>query len=92
MNESTQDKLIPGEPLIYERTDGVVYARYRDPPHNTIPRWIIGGDPDAVNRAQGCLFSYSEWQDMMRIAEKNYTLKTQMQKLLDIYYVVKDVE
>lgn len=92
MNESTQDKLIPGEPLIYERTDGVVYARYRDPPHNTIPRWIIGGDPDAVNRAQGCLFSYSEWQDMMHIAEKNYTLKTQMQKLLDIYYVVKDVE
>lgn len=41
--------LIPGQSLIYERVDGVVYARYRDPPHNTIPRWIVGGDPDALN-------------------------------------------
>lgn len=84
--------LIPNQALIYERADGVVYARYRDPPHNTIPRWIIGGEPSAVNRAQGCLFSYSDWQDMMRIAETNYTLKTQVQKLLDIYYIVRDEE
>ena len=82
--------LRPNEALIYERADGVVYARYRDPPHNTIPRWIVGGEPDAVNYAQGCLFSYSEWQDMMRIAANNITLKKQMQKLLDIYYIVKD--
>lgn len=86
----SQNKLIPGQSLIYERADGVTYARYRDPPHNKIPRWIIGGDPDAVNRAQGCLFSYSEWQDMMLIAEKNHTLKKHMQKLLDIYYIVKE--
>ena len=85
-------KMIPGEALIYERADGVVYARYRDPPNNNLPRWIVGGEPGAVNRAQGCLFSYSEWQDMMRIAETNHTLKTQMQKLLDIYYIVKDNE
>lgn len=84
--------LKPGEALIYERSDGVVYARYRDPPFNKLDRWIVGGESSAVNRAQGCLFSYSEWEDMMRIAEKNYTLKTQMQKLLDIYYIVKDDE
>lgn len=41
--------LIPGQSLIYERVDGVVYARYRDPPHNTVPRWIVGGDPDALD-------------------------------------------
>jgi hypothetical protein len=82
--------LIPEQPLIYERADGVVYARYRDPPYNTKPRWIVGGDPEAVNRAQGNLFSYSDWQDMMRIAETNYTLKTQIQKLLDIYYIVRN--
>ena len=86
--QDSQPKLIPGEPLIYERVNGVVYAKYRDKPE--IQRWIIGGDADAVNRAQGCLFSYSEWQDMMRIAKDNHTLKTQMQKLLDIYYIVKD--
>ena len=32
--------LLKGEPLIYERANGVVYARYRDPPHNKIPKWI----------------------------------------------------
>lgn len=83
-------KLIPGETIVYEHVDGVVYAQYRDPPHSTLPRWIIGGDPRAVNRAQGNLFSYSDYQDMMRLAEHNETLKKQMQKLLDIYYIVKD--
>lgn len=80
--------LIPGEPLIYERVDNVVYARYAN--RFDIPRWIIGGDSNAVNHAQGNLFSYSDWQDMIRIAENNHTLKTQIQKLLDIYYIVKD--
>jgi lysyl-tRNA synthetase class I len=83
--------LIPGQALIYERANGVVYARYRDPPYNEMyERWIIGGDPEAVNKATGNLFSYSEWQDMMRIAKDNHTLRTQMKKLLDIYYIVKD--
>ena len=80
--------LIPHAALIYERSNGVVYARYRDRPE--IKRWIIGGDPDAVNRAEGNLFSYSDWQDMMRLSETNHTLKTQIQKLLDIYYIIKD--
>lgn len=83
--------LIPGQALIYESYNGVVYARYRDPPYNTMyDRWIIGGDPDAVNRATGNLFGWSEWQDMMRIAENNETLKKQIDKLLDIYYILKD--
>ena len=83
--------LIPGQPLIYERVDGVVYARYRDPPYNEMyERWIIGGDSEAINRTKGNLFSYSEWQDMMRIAETNTTLKSQMKKLLHIYYILKD--
>jgi lysyl-tRNA synthetase class I len=85
--------LIPGQALIYERANGVVYARYRDPPYNTMyERWIIGGDPEAVSKATGNLLSYSEWQDMMRVANDNHTLRTQMKKLLDIYYIVKDDE
>ena len=83
--------LIPGQALVYERANGVVYARYRDPPYNEMyERWIIGGDADAVSRASGDMFSWSEWQDMIRLAETNHTLKTQMKKLLDIYYIVKD--
>ena len=86
----SRSKLIPGEALIYTRANGVVYANYRDPPHNKIPKWIIGGEPDALNKEQGCLFSYSEWQDMMIIATENKTLKSQMQKLLNLYYLIKE--
>lgn len=81
-------KMLPNEPLIYERVDGVVYARYAN--RSDIPRWIIGGDPEAVSKATGNLFSYSDYQDMMRIAQTNETLKIQMKKLLDIYYLVRD--
>ena len=85
-------KLIPGQSLIYERADGVTYARYRDPPHNKIPRWIVGGEPEGVSKAQGNLFSYSEWQEMMELAKKYPTLKSQMQKLVTTYYIVKDTK
>ena len=83
-------KLIPGEALIYERADDVLYARYRDPPHNRIPRWIVGGDADGVSRAQGNLFSYSQWQEMMDLAKEYPTLKKQLQAAVTTYYIVKD--
>ena len=81
-------KLIPNEALIYERSDGVVYAHYRDKPE--IPRWIIGGDPGAVARAQGELLDYGEWQNMCQLATQNTTLKKLMDKLVTTYYMVKD--
>ena len=83
-------KLIPGEALIYERSDGVVYARYRDPPHNTVPRWIIGGDPAAVARAQGDMLNYSDWQDMCRLAQEHPTLEKLLDQIVTTYYIVKD--
>jgi len=83
-------KLVPGAVLIYERADGVTYARYRDPPHNKIPRWIIGGEPESVSKAQGNLFSYSEWQDMMELANEYPTLRKQLQTAVTTYYIVKD--
>ena len=81
-------KLIPGEPLIYERSDGVVYAHYRDKPE--IPRWIIGGDPGGVARAQGKLLDYSEWQQLCELAETNVTLNMLMDKLVITYYTIRD--
>jgi len=82
--------LIPGEPLIYERADGVVYARYRDPPHNTIPRWIIGGDPAGIARAKGELLDYGEWRALCEVAYNHPTLKKQLDKLVTMYYIIKD--
>jgi hypothetical protein len=81
-------KLLPGEALIYERANGVVFARYRDKPE--IPRWIIGGDPGAVARAQGEILDYGEWKNLCEVAATNPTLKHLMDKLVTTYYVVKD--
>lgn len=83
-------KLIPNEALIYERSNGVVYAHYRDPPHNTIPRWIIGGDPAGVARAQGDLLNYSDWQDLCRLSKEYPTLEKLLDQLVTMYYIVKD--
>lgn len=82
------DKLVPGEALIYERADGVVYARYRDRPE--IKRWLVGGDPAGVARAQGNLLDYGEWQSLCELAQTNKTLKKQLQNLVNTYYMVKD--
>jgi hypothetical protein len=82
--------LLPNEPLIYERSNGVVYARYRDKPE--IPRWIIGGDPGAVARAQGKLLDYGEWLNLCDLTETNTTLKKQMDRLVTTYYLVKEAK
>ena len=42
---ASSTELLEGEALIYERSNGIVFARYRDPPHNKRPRWVVGGDP-----------------------------------------------
>ena len=82
-------KMIPNQALIYERSGGVVYARYRDPPHNKIPRWVIGGEPDATAKALG-IVSYDEWKNVMQIAESNANIKKQLDRLMIMYYTVKD--
>jgi hypothetical protein len=82
--------MIPGEALIYERANGVVYARYRDAPHNTIPRWIIGGDPAAVARANGDLLSYGAWQELCELSLEYPTLKKLLDKVVVMYYTIKD--
>ena len=81
--------LIPGQALIYERANGVTYARYRDPPHNMIERWVVGGDPKAVAEAMG-IIDYDEWKDIMMIAEGNVTLQKLIKKLRQTYYLIKE--
>lgn len=81
--------LIPNQALIYERANGVVFARYRDPPHNKKPRWVIGGDPDKTARALG-IVSYDEWKKVMQVAESNANIRKQLDRLMIMYYTVKD--
>ena len=81
-------RLIPGEELVYERSDGVVYARYRNKPE--INRWIIGGDPAGVARAQGDILHYAEWQELCELAEEYPTIKKLLDQLVTTYYMVKE--
>ena len=86
--------LLQGQALIYERVNDVVYARYRDAPHNKIPRWIIGGDADGIERAnvkaQGDLFTYKDWQEITEMARTHKTLASYLHKVLDIYLLAKE--
>ncbi len=84
-------KLIPGQALIYERANGVTYARYRAPPHNMIERWIVGGEPKAVAEAMG-IIDYDEWKDIMMTSEKNPTLRKLIEKVRTTYYILKEPE
>ena len=86
--EQKLGNLKPNEALIYERVDGVVYARYAN--DHSIPRWIVGGDPGAVARAQGKLLDYGEWMRLCDLCETNTTLKKIMDKLVTTYYVIKE--
>ena len=80
------------EALIYENANGVIYARFRDEPKKSKfeGRWIIGGDPGAVARAQGDLMDYGTWKDICEVAAQNETLKHQLDKIVTTYYMIKD--
>jgi hypothetical protein len=81
-----ETKLIPGEALIYERDDkGTVYARYRDPPHNTIPRWVIGSPAPSYSR-----LGFSDISEIQRLAKTNLTFAKELDKLLNLYYILKE--
>jgi hypothetical protein len=72
--------LISGEALIYERANGIIYARYRDRPE--IDRWAIGSLQPT--------FNYSDWKHLNELSKNNKTLKTQLDKLINLYYLIKN--
>lgn len=83
--------MIPGEALIYERANGLVYARYRDPPHNKQPRWIIGGCPEAFEKLNKPITD-KEWDELCQLSQHNETLKIQLEQLITTYILVRDNE
>lgn len=87
-----KSNLQPGAALIYEQVDGVTFARYRDPPLNKLPRWVVGGDPIALQKLRGELFSWADWQEMMELSLKYPAMKKQMTKLVNLYYLCKESE
>ena len=86
--EQKLGNLIPDQPLIYERANGVVFARYRDKPE--IPRWIIGGEPGAVAQANGQFVSDNEFRDICKLSLTNATIKEILDQLIVVYTLVKE--
>jgi len=68
--------LIPGETLIYERVNRTVYARYANKPE--IPRWVIG-----------TALEQPTYDKLESLAEHNPTFKAELDKLLNLYYLLK---
>lgn len=90
----TPDKTeLAHEALIYEKANGVIYARFRDEPKKTKynGRWIIGGELEAVNEALG-IVSYDQWKELFTLADNYPTLRKQLDKTLNLYYIIKDGE
>lgn len=72
--------------LIYESADGVTYARYRDPPYNTVPRWEVG-------RKANCTFlGYPDFKRMQEIAQTHNGFKDAWETMLTQYYLLKDID
>lgn len=76
--------LIPGAALIYERSNGVVYARYRDPPHNIIPRWEIGRTSNVT------VLNNTELRQMIELARTNPAFGELFNSMLTMYYLLKE--
>ncbi len=74
-------KLVPGEPIIYERVEGKIYARYANRPD--IPRWYIGGEEPSI-------LGYDEWKSIFELADQNPIFKKELDKVINLYYLLKD--
>ena len=81
--QNKDQTMIPGEALIYERANGIVYARYRDPPHNKKKRWIIGGNPAGFITGTA-MPRPDDWPNV-EDTNPDYTLMQQHPELQDKY-------
>jgi hypothetical protein len=77
------DHNIPGEPLVYERAAGLVYARYTNPDLRHIKRWIIGGDPEGFIPGTG-MPKPEEWLHFLQCTP-DWNIMQKSDKLREMY-------
>jgi hypothetical protein len=83
---SALSSFVPGEPMIYERDGEIVYARYRDPPHNKIPRWVMSGHAHLQND----LFSYADFTEILEMSKTHPSVHELLSKLYTVYALSKN--
>jgi hypothetical protein len=74
--------LTPGATLIYERANGVIYAREFGKPD----RQIVGYGVDGFHEKR----YLSEWNEILRAAETNPALQEALERVKVIYNLIKD--
>ena len=86
-------QLKPGAKYIYERVDGVTYAREFGA--NSSERFEIGYDWSGEDQQRGRslrdkMLEDKLWDDIRRAAENNPALKDALDKAIEIYYLTKE--
>jgi len=80
--EQKLSELMPREPIIYERVENKIYARYRNKPE--IPRWCVNeGDVPTI-------LEYNDWRQMLLLSDSNPVFKKELDKIINLYYLLKD--
>ena len=81
-------KLTPGATYIYERAEGIVYAREfgADPGTRQVVGYESGSDYDLVNQLQ----ENKLWGEIRREAKDNPTLQDALNRCIEIYQLTKN--
>jgi hypothetical protein len=69
--------LKPGATLIYERANGVIYARESGTTERSVVGYDTSGSPDRIH--------LSEWNDILRASETNPALREALDRAIIIY-------
>lgn len=80
--------LKPGATYIYERADGIVYAREfgADPSE----RFIVGYESaEDYNPVRNTIKENQLWNDIRYVAQTNPTLKDALNRCVEIYNLIK---
>lgn len=85
--------LKPGTKYIYERVNGVTYAREFGA--NPNERFEIGYDWSSENQQRGrsvreIMAEDKLWSDIRRLARTNETLQSELERVIMVYNLVKD--
>ena len=75
--------LTPGAKYIYEKADGITYAREFSAPHNE--RFEIGRDYERFLKDELRL-----WEDIVRAGRTNQTLQAALDRVKILYHLSKD--
>jgi len=75
--------LTPGAKYIYEKADGITYAREVGAPHND--RFEIGRDYERFLKDELQL-----WEDIVRAGRTNQALQAALDRVILVYHLSKD--